>query len=99
MTKRTDQRPATVPFGATPVGQPPSVQEWANRTVWNERMLDALQRGVRGGKWHTLKDKVYKARNLYAASLSVLGNEGAPGVDHQTVAQFEDRQLEELQHL
>jgi RNA-directed DNA polymerase len=99
MAKRTDQRPATVPFGATPAGQPPSVKEWANRVVWNERMLDALQSGVRGGKWHTLKDKVYSSLNLYVASLSVLGNEGAPGVDHQTVAQFEDRQLEELRWL
>jgi len=69
MTKRTDQRPATVPFGATPAGQPPSVTEWANRVVWNERMLDALQSGVRGGKWHTLMDKVYKPLNLYEASL------------------------------
>jgi RNA-directed DNA polymerase len=99
MAKRTDQQPATVPFGATPAGQPPSVKEWANRVVWNERMLDALQSGVRGGKWHTLKDKVYSALNLYAASLSVLGNEGAPGVDHQTVEQFEDRRVEELRRL
>jgi RNA-directed DNA polymerase len=98
-TKRTDQRPATVPFGATPAGQPPAVKEWANRVVWNERMLDALHQGVRGGKWHTLIDKVYSTLNLYAASRSVLGNEGAAGVDHQTVTQFQDRQLEELQRL
>jgi RNA-directed DNA polymerase len=99
MAKRTDQQLATVPFGATPAGQPPSVKEWANRAVWNERMLDALLSGVRGGKWHTLKDKVYRSLNLYSASLSVLDNEGAAGVDHQTVEQFEDRQLEELQQL
>jgi RNA-directed DNA polymerase len=99
MAKRTDQRPATVPFGATPAGQPPSVKEWANRAVWNERMLDALHSGVRGGKWHTLKDKVYSSLNLFVASLSVLGHEGAAGVDHQTVGQFEDRQLEELRRL
>src|ERR1700756_4176779 len=99
MTKPTDQRPATVPFGATPAGQPASVKEWANRAVWNERMLDALQQGVRGGKWHTLIDKVYNSFNLYVASLSVLGNEGVAGVDHQTVRQFQDRQLEELKRL
>jgi hypothetical protein len=64
MAKRTDQRLATVPFGATPAGQPPSVKEWANRTVWNERMLDALQCGVRGGKWHTLIDKVLSPLSL-----------------------------------
>jgi RNA-directed DNA polymerase len=62
-------------------------------------MLDALQIGVRGGKWHTLHDKVYKTLNLYSASLSVLGNQGAAGVDHQTVEQFQDRNLEELKRL
>lgn len=99
MAKRTDQRPATVPFGATPAGQPPSIAEWANRAVWTDRMLDALQRGVRGGRWHTLSDKVYQPDNLLQASISVLGNEGAAGVDHQTVTQFQEKHLEELQRL
>ena len=99
MAKPTDQRLATVPFGATPARQPPSVKEWANRAVWNDRMLDALHQGVRGGKWHTLSDKVYNPLNLYSASMSVLGNKGAAGVDHQTVEQFEKRQIEELSRL
>jgi RNA-directed DNA polymerase len=99
MIKRTDQRLATVPFRATPARQPPSVKEWANRAVWNDRMLDALHQGVRGGKWHTLNDKVYSTLNLFVASASVLGNEGAAGVDHQTVEQFAERQLEELSRL
>jgi RNA-directed DNA polymerase len=99
MARPTDQRPATVPFAATPAGQPPSIAEWANRTVWNERMLNALHQGVRGGKWHTLIDKVYHSLNLYSASSSVLGNEGAAGVDHQSVEKFKDRQLEELARL
>jgi RNA-directed DNA polymerase len=99
MAKPTDQRPATVSFAATPAGQPPSIAEWANRTVWNDRMLDALHHGVRGGKWHTLIDKVYHSLNLYSASSSVLGNEGAAGVDHQTVEKFKDRQLDELARL
>lgn len=99
MAKRTDQRLATVPFAATPAGQPPAVKEWANRAVWNDRMLNALHQGVRGGKWHTLIDKVYNSLNLVVASESVLGNEGAAGVDHQTVEQFKDRQLEELARL
>src|SRR5262245_1830435 len=99
MAKRTDQRLATVPFAAIPAGPPPSIKEWANRAVWNDRMLDALHKGVRGGKWHTLIDKVYRPLNLFAASESVLGNEGAAGVDHQTVEQFRDRQLTELARL
>jgi RNA-directed DNA polymerase len=62
-------------------------------------MLDALQNGVRGGKWHTLIDKVFNSLNLYAASQSVLDNQGAAGVDHQTVEQFQDRRWEELRRL
>jgi RNA-directed DNA polymerase len=99
MTKRADQQPATVPFAATPAGQPPSVTEWANRLVWTDRMLAALAHGVRGGRWHTLGDKVYQPDNLWAASLSVLGNQGAAGIDGQTVQQFDGQLPEELQRL
>jgi RNA-directed DNA polymerase len=99
MTKRTDQRLTTVPFGATPARKPVSVKEWANRCVWTDRMLSALQSGVRGGKWHTLMDKVQSKLNLFTSSESVLGNEGACGVDHQTVEQFRDRQMSELRRL
>jgi RNA-directed DNA polymerase len=99
MTKRTDQRPATVPFAATPAGQPPSVSEWANRFVWTDRMLAALAHGVRGGRWHTLSDKVYQSDNLWVSSHIVLGNQGAAGVDGQTVRQFDEQLLDELQRL
>jgi RNA-directed DNA polymerase len=51
-------------------------------------MLTTLEQGVRGGRWHTLIDKVYAPLNLFAASASVIGNRGAAGVDHQTVAEF-----------
>jgi len=62
-------------------------------------MLDALHEGVRGGKWHTLHDKVYGRSNLCAASHVVLENKGAAGVDHQTVEEFEDNRLEEIDGL
>src|SRR5882672_10661732 len=94
MTKRTDQRPttvprgATVPFQATPAGQPPTVREWANRVVWTERMLTTLEQGVRGGRWHTLIDKVYQPLNLRAACERVVDNKGAAGVDPVTVDHF-----------
>jgi RNA-directed DNA polymerase len=70
-----------------------------NRQVWTDRMLDALRNGVRGGKWHTLYDKVYNRMNLTFASYDVLENKGAAGVDHQTVDQFQERRLEELKGL
>jgi RNA-directed DNA polymerase len=54
-------------------------------------MLTALEQGVRGGRWHTLIDKVYAERTLRAAFARVKANRGAPGVDHVTVAMFEAR--------
>lgn len=99
MTKPREHQPATVPFGATPAGEPPSVKDWANPTVWTERMLTTLHQGVRGGRWHTLIDKVYSSANLMVASGNVIGNQGAAGVDHQTVEDFRAKRLEELDRL
>jgi RNA-directed DNA polymerase len=62
-------------------------------------MLTALQNGVRGARWHTLIDKVYAPLNLYVASQSVLGNQGAAGVDHQSVADFEANRIAEIERL
>ena len=90
MARRRERtyEPVTVPFAATPTGEPPSIRDWANPGVWTDRMLTTLEQGVRGGRWHTLIDKVYAPLNLFAASASVIGNRGAAGVDHQTVAEF-----------
>lgn len=54
-------------------------------------MLTALEQGVRGGRWHTLIDKVYALPTLRAAFARVKANRGAPGVDHVTVTMFEAR--------
>lgn len=62
-------------------------------------MLTTLEQGVRGGRWHTLIDKVYAPLNLFAASESVIGNRGAAGVDHQTVESFEANRRLELDRL
>ena len=58
-------------------------------TVWNERMLTALETGVKGGKWFSLIDKVYGLPNLRAAFARVKANAGAEGVDRQTIEMFE----------
>lgn len=51
-------------------------------------MLAALGNGVRGGKWFSLIDKVYRPQTLEAAWQKVKGNAGAAGVDGQSVKQF-----------
>jgi len=72
---------------------------WVEASVWNERMLAALQNGVKGGQWFSLIDKVYRAETLRAAWQKVEGNAGAAGVDGQSVERFAARAemyLEEL---
>ena len=51
-------------------------------------MLATLEKGVEGGKWFRLFDKVFAERNLLAALQQVAANDGAPGVDHVTTCDF-----------
>jgi RNA-directed DNA polymerase len=72
---------------------------WVEASVWNERMLAALENGVKGGRWFSLIDKVYRAETLRAAWQKVKANAGAAGVDGQSVERFAaraERYLEEL---
>jgi RNA-directed DNA polymerase len=62
-------------------------------------MLEALERGVKGGIWFSLWDKVYSKENLYRAFTRVKANGGSPGVDHVTIEQFEHRLDENLDEL
>jgi RNA-directed DNA polymerase len=64
---------------------------WVAPEVWTERMLTALEQGVKGGRWYTLMDKVAALSTLRAAFTRVKANRGAAGVDHVTVAMFEQR--------
>ena len=88
MTRPTEDRPATVPL-AQQAGEIPARWRWVEPSVWTERMLTALEQGVEGGKWFSLIDKVFAERNLLAAFQRVASKEGAAGVDHVTVTQFE----------
>ncbi len=97
--REKNNEPVTVPFAATPAGKPPSIRDWANSCVWTDCMLTTLEQGVRGGKWHTLIDKAYAPLNLFVASRHVIDNGGAAGVDHQTVANFQENCLKELDKL
>src|SRR3954453_7821780 len=72
---------------------------WTEPSVWNDRMLTALELGVKGGRWHTLIDKVGSAHNLEASYAQVASNRGASGVDHVTVEAFGERRHDELPKL
>jgi len=98
--KRRDYIPVTVPLAATPAGETPSIDAWAHRAVWTDRMLATLlENKVRGGKWHTLIDKVFDELNLCCSAGKVLDKQGAAGVDRQTVKDFSEQQQEEIGRL
>ena len=94
VTEQTKQLPDAVPAkAASPAGEIRARWAWVEAEVWTERMLTALEQGVLGGKWFSLMDKVYALRNLRQAFERVKANQGAAGVDHVTVEEFE-RHLE-----
>lgn len=84
-------QPTVVPDGANPAGAVRTRWAWAAPEVWTERMLTALEQGVRGGRWYTLMDKVYALPTLRAAFTRVKANRGVAGVDQVTVAMYEAR--------
>jgi RNA-directed DNA polymerase len=60
-------------------------------SVWTDRMVSALVNGVKGGRWYSLMDKVYAPTTLEAAWEKVWANDGAAGVDGQSIERFEAR--------
>jgi len=88
MTIPNETPPSTVPTTAKRDGDVLSRWAWSERAVWTERMLTALEQGVKGGVWFSLIDKVYSEANLLAAYSQVAANKGASGVDHITTEEF-----------
>ena len=72
---------------------------WVEPDVWTDRMLSALEKGVKGGVWFSLIDKVYRRANLESAARKVIANKGAPGADHVTVDQYAQHQQRYLDKL
>ncbi|WP_430453657.1 group II intron reverse transcriptase/maturase [Rhodopirellula europaea] len=109
--KSKDYIPVTVPFSAeSPSAKASRAEEpekksaieissWANRSVWTDRMLNALSVGVRGGKWHALIDKVYRELNLFVSARKVVGKKGAAGVDRQSTEDFSEQEIAEIKQL
>lgn len=83
-----EEKPATV-SETKQAGEIWARWAWVEPAVWTERMLTALEEGVKGGKWFSLIDKVLKPSGLRKAFARVKANRGAAGVDHQTIEMFE----------
>ena len=97
--KLTESKPAAVTVRPKQVGEIHARWAWVEPLVWTERMLTALEQGVKGGKWFSLNDKVYRRANLLSAFAKVKANKGAGGVDHQTIEMFEQHLEANLEYL
>lgn len=72
---------------------------WVEASIWTDRMVSALVNGVQGGKWFSLVDKAERPASLEAAWRKVARNQGAAGVDGQSIERFaaqSERYLREL---
>jgi Group II intron, maturase-specific domain len=74
-------KPTTVPPAAKQVGEVRARWAWTETSVWTDRMLAALENGVKGDVWFSLIDKVYNPGNLWAAWIASARNGGSAGVD------------------
>lgn len=93
MTSDETNRAAPV-AGETPPPQAADIRNrwwWVEHSVWTERMLTRLEESEPTTKWFRLWDKVLAEHNLQAAFWAVWRNDGAPGVDGQTVKQFDEQ--------
>lgn len=72
---------------------------WIKHLVWTDPMLARLEKNEPGTKWFRLWDKVFDPRTLEAGFWGVWRKGGAPGVDGQTVEEFEDGLEEQIQKL
>jgi RNA-directed DNA polymerase len=82
------QKASVVPARATQ-GAEARDWSWVEASVWTDRMVSALENGVKGGRWYSLIDKVHAPTTLAAAWEKVQANAGAAGVDGQSVERFQ----------
>ena len=96
MERPTEDAPSVVAARSTQGGDADAWKTAAEPAVWTERMLAALENGVKGGKWYSLIDKVYDVKVLRAAWVRVEANAGAGGVDGVTIRNYGQRLDDEL---
>ena len=94
--RESESQPASVSETDKQAGEDLWQRYKAQRGVWSEGMLVALERGVKGKKWFSLIDKIWSERTLGLAWEQVQANAGACGVDGMTVAMFKNDSLKRL---
>jgi hypothetical protein len=68
MSDATEHKPEAVPERATRAGEILLRWSWVEPMVWTERMLTALEQGVRGGRWFSFRwpNAFFADRGLYS---------------------------------
>lgn len=97
--KNSENKSAEVAERSKPAEEIHGRWPWVERSVWSERMLQALENGVKGSKWFSLIDKVWKKENLGAAWMKAFINGGSSGIDGQSIKQFTAQLGKELDRL
>ena len=74
----------------------PPPWEWTEASVWTERMLATLERGIKGGKWFSLIDKVWKMENLQRAAQKVAAGKSLRKPDGRRCRQYAEQSARRL---
>lgn len=97
-SSRERETPAVVPEEAKQVGER-SLSIPSEPSIWTDRMLSALEKGVKGNKWFSLSDKTFSVKTLTVAFQKVETNGGSAGIDRVTIARFKENLEVELARL
>jgi RNA-directed DNA polymerase len=77
----------------------PPQWEWTEAAVWTERMLATLERGITGGKWYSLDDKVWKMENLQRAVKKVTAGKSPKKPDGHKCRRYAEQSAKRLPQL
>jgi len=69
---------------------------WTEAAVWSERMLATLERGILGGKWYSLMDKVWKMANLQRAVERVAQGKSTKKADGRKCRRYAEQSAQRL---
>jgi len=69
---------------------------WTEAEVWTERMLATLERGITGGKWYSLMDKVWKMVNLQRAVQKVARGKSRKKADGRKCRRYAEERAQRL---
>jgi RNA-directed DNA polymerase len=95
MTEDEPNKPSTVPARAKQDGAHSAQRwDWVEDSIWTEQMLATLSKGIKGGKWYSLIDKVWNEENLDSAIETVIRNKGSAGVDGLRTEVLKERRMQ-----